>query len=172
MIDSSHITLLISSLSSPPSLTSSSNNGTGCPKNNCLDLIRRKFYLSTIRRRQGVNCWHFLPIMMPSHAYKMIRSKLCCSLLTECLLSQQVFHLHIFNIVASIISLKKRYIFCKARLLKQIAGHLLHRIMHKDMTTFLLSLSPGNIPLKIGACDLNKVWQLRHGATFSIHFFA
>ena len=50
--------------------------------------------------------------------------------------------------------------FCKARPLKQIAGHLLHRIMHKDMATFLLSLSPGNIPLKICTCALNKVGQI------------
>ena len=50
--------------------------------------------------------------------------------------------------------------FCKARPLKQIAGHLLHRIMHKDMVTFLLSLSPGNIPLKICTCALNKVGQI------------
>ena len=50
--------------------------------------------------------------------------------------------------------------FCKARPLKQIAGHLLHRIMHKDMVTFLLSLSPGNIPQKICTCGLNKVGQI------------
>ena len=29
--------------------------------------------------------------------------------------------------------------------------------MHKDMVTFLLSLSPGNIAVKISSCDSNKV---------------
>ena len=73
-------------------------------------------------------------------------------------------YFHYYNINKR--SKEKTRIFCKARPLKQIAGHLLHRIMHKDLATFLLSLSPGNILVKISACDLNKYGRVRRNDNF------
>ena len=134
--------------------------------------IRRKFYIATIRRLQGVNHLLFLPNVMPRlwwHYwdinevlnYLLHRSIGLGALIEYFLLNPGILeftYFHYYNVNNKY--KEKVDFFCKARPLKQIAGHLLHRIMHKDMVTFLLSLSPGNIPQKICTCGLNKVGQI------------
>ena len=134
--------------------------------------IRRKFYIATIRRLQGVNHLLFLPNVMPRLRwhywdmnevlnYLLHRSIGLGVLIQYFLLNLGILeftYFHYYNVNNKY--KEKVDFFCKARPLKQIAGHLLHRIMHKDMVTFLLSLSPGNIPLKMCTCDLNKVGQI------------